>query len=523
MPEEAASADAAVRSQRRLFKGMERRRGIDGAARIEIEKQLFEVLDELLTAEGATHADESVQNPPRAVAVAMAQALFVQPHLGVIFGDVAPVGTEAFEAPPLTETDRPIVMAAESLSTALGLQVWELDDIREDIDRRVGSMLKQARALRWMWNHFGLPEASCEGLFRVLFPGAPGRVGHMAMVRRGAQLYALVGQDVPPPAESLYLPWVGVDPERTLHPLRTFGGKYVNSNVRRAMGRGIGAEDDEVVQLLDRMVTVLPRHATGPWLQRDTWRARGFASLTDVPSPYAACAWLSAALAPEDVAFGSFLRKDGARLVVGDARAAFDLLAVTRVDEVIRQLYGDIFARTQHDHADSPRWTGADVAMLDLERHLKTVLKPLIDWTENPRTAAAVASRLGLTADVVGRALNDVRSQWQEQQDAAWCGVSGDGQPRSAQSLIATHLALIRNGLREVVTREPDPRAPHREVALLFSAFYLGHQPLERLWHEVMDTTTWPATARIKDPITTWFWPIWQRMLNSWEDESTNP
>jgi hypothetical protein len=165
----------------------------------------------------------------------------------------------------------------------------------------------------------------------------------------------------------------------------------------------------------------------------------------------------------------------------------------------------------------------ADIALLDLERHMRTVLKPLIDWSESPRTAAAIASRLGVTADLVEKALGEVHGQWQEQLDAAWCGIPGDGQPRSAQALLATHLALIRSGLHEVIIREPDSRAPHREVALLFSAFYLGHQPLERLWHEVTDSTTWPATARIKDPVSTWFWPTWQRVLASWEDESTNP
>jgi hypothetical protein len=517
------SSDPSARSFRRLFKGLERRFGIDGAARIEIEKQLVEVLDELITTEGAPTIDALAGPPPRAVAVAMASAIYCQPHLGVIFGDVACVGTDEFESPYGIEPERPLVMNTDALGEALGLQAWELDDIREDVDRRVGLVLKQARALRWLWNHFGLPEASCEGLFRVLFPGAPGRISHLAMVRRGAQLYALVQQELPPQPEALFLPWTVIAADRAFHPLRTFGGRYVNNNVRRSLARGIGADDDEVVELLDRMVTVLPRTGTGVWLARDAWRARGFAMITDLPAAYSQNAWLAQPIEPEDVAFTSFLKREGDKLVAFDAAVAFDTLAVARVDEMIRQLYGEILARMQLADSAHPRHTPADLIPLDVERHLRAVLKPLLDWAESPRSAAWVAGNVGMSVESCAKALADVRSAWEAQLDAAWVGAPADGEPKNAQWLIASHLMVVRNGLFNVITRPTDPRAPHRDVALLFSAFYLGHQPLERLWAEANESTTWPAHARLTDPVGMWFWGTWQRILASWEDESTNP
>lgn len=496
---------------------------MDGAARIEIERQLVDVLDELSAADRRPPIEALRGVPPRAVAVAMAMAVYCQPHLGVIFGDVACIGTDEFEAPPAIEPERPIVMNTDALGEALGLQAWELDDIREDIDRRVGIVLKQARTLRWLWTHFGLPEASCEGLFRVLFPGAPGRIGPLAMVRRGAQLYALVQQEIPPPLEALYLPWAPVAAERAFHPLRAFGGRYVNNNVRRSLARGIGASDDEVVELLDRMVTVLPRTGTAAWLARDAWRARGFAMITDLPAPYAEGAWLSAPIEPEDVAFTSFLKPDGGLLVVHDAAIAFDGLAVARVDEMMRQLYGEILARKHLADANTPRHTIADLVPMDLERHLRAVLKPLIDWAESPRSAAWVAGNVGMSTEVCSWALAQVAREWTAQLEAAWIGAPRDNEPKNAQWLIASHLHLVGDGLHRALTRPADPRAPHRDIALLFSAFYMGHQPLERLWAEANESVMWPASARLTDPMDAWFWGTWQRLLASWEDESTNP
>lgn len=517
------SADPSTRSLRRLFKGLERRFGMDGAARTEIEKQLVEVLDELAALEARPPIAAMATTPPRAVAVAMASALYCQPHLGVIFGDVACIGTDEFEAPRPIEPERPLVMNTDALGEALGLQAWELDDIREDIDRRVGIVLKQARALRWLWTHFGLPEASCEGLFRVLFPGAPGRVGQLAMVRRGAQLYALVQQEIPPPVEALYLPWTPVSAERAFHPLRTFGGRYVNNNVRRSIARGIGASDDEVIELLDRMVTIIPRTGTGVWLARDAWRSRGLAMITDLPAPYNEGAWLSSPIEPEDLSFTPFLRVEGDRLVVHDAAIAFDSLAVARVDEMIRQLYGEILARMQLAEPNGPRHTIADLVPMDVERHLRAVLKPLLDWADSPRTAAWVAGNVGMSVPACARALVQVRAEWVAQLEAAWIGAPRDNDPKNAQWLIASHLVVVRDGLHRVLTREPDPRAPHRDVALLFSAFYMGHQPLERLWAEANESVTWPASAKLTNPMAESFWGTWQRVLASWEDESTNP
>lgn len=523
--ENPAPGERTARLLKRLAKGLERRHALEGAARVEVDRQIVEVLDEIVEVERQVSIDFLGSPPPRRVATSLATALFTQPHLAVMLRDLAVVGTEPIEGlldGPVEET--PILVAPEVLQDALGLPNWELEDIREDVDRRVGLVLKQSRALKWLWDHFGLPESSPEPLFRVLFPGAPGRIGGIDIARRGPQLYAFIVQDAVPPREALYLPWVPVDEEKSFHPLCTFRGKYVNANLRRAMGRGVGASEEETIELLDRMITILPRGAAPTFLLHDTWRARGMAGITDVPAPYGEASWLVRPLEPDDVPFAAWLvRDDDGKLLTKEVRAAFDVLAVPRVNEMLRQVYAELISRLHTEPADATGHSVDDLVLFDLERHLRSVLRPLLDWASSFKTAEHVAAQVGADVDEVSDLLTEAGKQWRAQLESAWVGVASDDH-RTVQTLLTMHLLLTRDALRRTLQRRRDPRAPHRDVLLLFAAIFLSQSPLERLWSDSTENATWPALPwRTTDIVSQFFWGAWNRVLDTVDDDVTIP
>lgn len=513
-----------ARLLKRLATGLERRKSLEGAARVEVDRQIVQVLDDIVDAERQVTIDFIGSPPPRRVATAIATALFTQPHLSVMLRDLAVVGTEPIEGViDGPEEEPPILLAPEVLQDALGLPNWELEDIREDVDRRVGLVLKQARALKWLWDHFGLPESSADPLFRVLFPGAPGRIGSIDIARRGPQLYALVGQEAVPALETLYLPWVAVDEEKSFHPLCTFRGRYVNANLRRALGRGVGASEDETIELLDRMVTILPRQAAPPFLVHDAWRARGLQGITDVPAPYGEPTWLVRALEPDDVSYGAWLLREEGKLVTKEVRAAFDVLAVPRVNEMLRQVYGELIARLHAENPDVEGHSVEDLVLFDVERHLRAVLRPLIDWATSFKTAEHVAAQVEASPEEVSDVLAEVAKQWTAQLETAWVGVASDDH-RTVQTLLTMHLLLTRDALRRTLRRRRDPRAPHRDVLLLFAAIFLSQSPLERLWSDSTENATWPALPwRTGEVVGQFFWGAWNRVLDSVDDEVTIP
>jgi hypothetical protein len=358
-------------------------------------------------------------------------------------------------------------------------------------------------------------------LFRVLFTAAPGRINQLGMVRCGSQLYAVTGQDAPPPVETMYLPWIPVDDEKAMHPLRTFTGKYVNAGLRKSLGRSIGASEEETIELLDRMVTVVPRTGCEAFVAHDGWRARGGQAISDLPSPYGACAWLVRPLAPEDVAYTSWLRHRDGKLEVRDVKAAFDVLALPRVNEMLRQVYGEMLARLQNENPHTAlAFSEADGILLDVERHLRGVLDPVIEWARSARTAAYIATSVGVSNEKVARALDDVAREWAGQLDTAWCAPPNEGQPRSVQALITDHLIVTRDTLRRLLARAPDARAPHRDVVLMFAAHWFATAPLERLWADATALPSGQSSSSV-DPIGHWFWPTWIRLLESSENHQT--
>lgn len=509
----ASPEERAARLIRRVFLGLERRTAMDGAARNEVDRQVCEALDELCDVERKAATEVLLGAPPRRVAVSMATALFCQPNLAVMFEDTAAEATAELEVPPPAAPGEPLLLADDALHETLGLAQWELEEIREDVDRRMGLLLKQVRAMRWLWSQYGLPEASADALFRMLFPGAPTRVGTLGIARRGAQLYAVAAQERDPGLESLYFPWLAED-ERCFHPLRTFRGRYVNQNLRKALGRAVGASEEEVVGLLEQMVTILPRQRHLDFLRTDTWRARGYAAVTEVPSAYARAAWIAQPIEYDAFDPPWIVRRDDG-LHVQAPTAAFDQMAAPRVDEMMRSLYGWMFARVMADDREATNHMAGDLLVLDMDRHLKAVLRPLIDWAKLPKTAAYIAQRRGVPGDKATAFFADLVKSWEKHLQLAWCGPPREEMPRSMSVILMHHVTVVQDGLRRGMRRRQDPRADHRDMLLLFLGYYLGSSPLDRIWQE--------ASAGVfpSDPAAQWFFALWSKVLDKPAEEDT--
>jgi len=462
--------------------------------------------------------------PPRRVAVAMALALHSQPHLTTTLHGAAREGTLSLEEPELHPFQPPLIVANEALESALGLSEWELDELREEIDRRASDQLKQHRCLEHLWTYFELPEGNIDLLFRVLFPGALRTRTRPEFLRRGAQLYALVEQDPAPPLTSLFLPWLPVDHQTTLPPLATFNHRAIDVGFRRSLSRSVGALPEEVDGLLDRMITILPLRGFEAFVNEDHWRASGFAAIAHLGHRYGSATWLTRAIAPRGAEWQRWLKaKDGQLEVQGDPRALFDALAMERVQEMTRQLYAGLLASVaiEPNHAEPGL---ADLRFYDVGRHLRRVLAPLLDWAGNGDTHRTIAAALNLDTEPVATKMLEIQTTWANQASRAWYGEPTEARRHSIQTILATHLIALHGSLRSLLRRSSDTRRDHRSMLLFFAAHYLGEARIERLWLKGLSDSIVEENEPLPPPediVGTWFWCTWQRLLAELPQDSS--
>ncbi len=510
---------------RRLFEALEKRSDLYGGEPIrDPDGSLTATLGALrncVTQPIRTQAAET--SPPRRVAVAMALAMHSQPHLASTFDFGANDGTEKIHERDHCPPEAPFVLSNEVLEEALGLSEWELDELREDIDRRASETLKQQRCLQFLWTHFGLPKGNIDGLFRVLFPGTPRTRQRPELLRRRTQLYAVVQQELSPPAQSLYISWLPLNPEKILAPLSTFNHRSVDVGLRRSIGRSIGADETEVSGLLDGMVTILPRYGVERFLELDQWRSSGYATIADLCKDYVGSAWLTRRIEADGAEWKRWLRaKDGRLEILGEERSLLDALAMPRVQAMMRQLYGAVVAGVDSEEADHEPGLD-DLRLYDLGRHLRLVLHPLLEWVNDARTHAHIAGSLGLELGTVVEKMTQVGDTWADQAGRAWYGPPTASRRHSIQTILTKHLIALHASLRRMTHRIPDSRWGHRSLLLLFTAHYLAEARIERLWLKGLSDSIVDEESPLPPPedvVGTWFWCTWQRLLNQIDVES---
>jgi len=426
--------------------------------------------------------------PPRAIAASMANAVYAQPHLSVTF----PKGQSAREAP--------FTISTEALSAALGLEVWELDDLREEVDRRASSFLMQLRAMKWLRARFdGSPDHHLT-LFRALFPGSsPEQMRSMHF--DGSRLYIAVqgSEDADPLAT--YLGWT--HPKGPAGAVR-FESRYVDVGMRRRMAVSIGGSDETIRVLLERIVclTTSPRPEI---LLADRWRSEGWSHLTGLGSPPSASASYTLPLIAGQIDHTTFFNQVDDKLGLRAVRASFDHLALPRLEGATRDMYAAMMAKVLSGGSRLPL-----SALFDVRGHMKTVFEPLITWTTRSSTVTHLARTLDTTPGAARVLLHQVQSDWVAQSRGAWGGVPTEANPDTVRGILSAHLACTYESLMELWLQPADMRFPHRGLLLLFSADHHHNAQLARLWLPKRGLIPQP-----EDAVGSWFWHCWQRILDA--------
>lgn len=432
--------------------------------------------------------------PPRPIAIAMAQALFSAPHLSRTLSVYT------------TASDTEVFQPTESLAEALGLPLWHLEEIRAEVDLQVAGVLKQSRALHWLWQRAGNPRVQPEPLFQMLFPGVTEPQAHH-FAYRGCRLYAVMAQDVPPPPESLYLQWLPGSERWTCIPNSHFAARYLDPSVRRGVARAIGADDDEIITLLDACICTVPTEDEQSFIRRDRWRNEGWAALTGLGRAEQGSAWLTLPLARDAIGPEGWLEATDKGLTLTQTRRLFDRHAMARLRTMMHGLYSEISARLLAGLTIEPH---NQAWLFDLDPYIQRVLQPLLDWAAAPQAQAWLADELGVSNAHVGAAMSQVREGWLKAARTSWGGKPTEQRPFTVQSILAVHLALCQSSLHRLYRQEPDERASHHRMLLLFFAHYHHNAPLGRLWRS--EGGSLPAP---EDAVGEWFWGTWLRVLDA--------
>lgn len=438
-------------------------------------------------------ADTAV--PPRAVAAAIAQALFSAPH------------TSRTLAVASTAGELPVVRATDGLGVELGLDPTEMEALRATTDRRVADALQQIRALQWLWRRAGNPRTDPSGLAALLFPHrADLPVARFA--NHGSRLYAVVPMARPCPPEALYLPWLPDAPTWTAPPHGTFNARLVDDGTVRALGRAVGTTPEAARTLLARMVCVVPEGEETTFFRHDRWRSEGWAALTGLADPVPGGGWLTAPAGTDELLpDGLLARTDDGGLAVQGARRAFDRAARARVTVLLHGLYAELCARAMQRQGIPP--SGQPV-LYDLAPYIQRALRPLLDGCGRADIHRHIADRHGVSVDIARAAMARLGETWTDLARASWGGAPGPDRPVTIQGLLAAHLARVQSSVERLRRMPSDPRADHHRVLLLFLAHHMVDAPIGRLWR--------PVDGAVPDPedvVGRWFWPLWQRSLDA--------
>jgi hypothetical protein len=457
--------------------------------------------------------------PPRGASTAMAMAVYAQPHLSTTL--VGPrTSTTQLDEPPPRVADLPPLPSTEQLERALGLPAWELDDLREEVDQVAGMVLKQQRALNWMWTHFRLdaPQADTRSLLRILHPGAAASSrGQVAIARRGSQLYILIPHGAARTPSSLYLSWLA----ESKPVIPRFESRYVDQGLVRSLTRSIGASDQEIRSTLDQMVTVIPWAKAETFLVHDQWRSRGHASLTRLGWPYSGVKPLHDQLSADGAHWRQWLTVNEGKLRLrSKATSIFDRLAVDRLRCMLHETYAEILARVDAEHRTRQPGPAADeLPIYNTSRHLRKVLGPLLHWVNSAKTHDFVASATAVKLASVEETFAELARSWSQHAEDSWFAPP-QGDRLSIQVVLLEHLVALQHSLRALAHRSTDNRYFHWDTLLLFAGIYLREAPIERLWSRrptSEDSTSNQADAAAPD----WFWGSWTRILDQVEEHNT--
>jgi hypothetical protein len=421
--------------------------------------------------------------PPHGAAVAMAYAVYAQPHLVATLGNFP---------------EQALTVPVEVLEQRLSLSRAEIEQIRDEVDARAVLLLRQRRVVSWLAGHFGLrsPVSDEEGelrlsgpaAFHALFPGCED-LRFVSFEVRDLRIYAMVAPLGMSPDPS-HLDAIDADDAAGL--TGRFQGRYVDRGIQRQLQRALALTDEEVVMILDRAVALVPADRAEEWLELDRWRAEGLAGLSGLDETIR-LRGLGGPTGPDGVAWSDWIVREGDRLVTTRSKANFDALAMRRVGELARLVYADLLASAWSGRIED---ASTRARLFDLEPAFEAVLQPLIDWTSDAATVSEIARLYSVDPAEVRAVLETVRREWQRQASRGWGGRPSAQLPATVLALFLVHLAALESSLRLAVGEDDGTEG----VLMLFLGRWLASAPLGRLW--LTPEGDLPAP---EDPVSQWF------------------
>lgn len=458
--------------------------------------------------------DQLERKPPRSVASAMASALFAQPHLSALRGMGTAFSSRALAVPSLDTADPPLLTDIALLSVTLGLPQWELEDLREEIDRRAGEWVRQVRLVDWLWRRFDR-QAHPESFFLSLLPCSPKDVKQAHVIARNGRLYLAVKRPATDTPLGLFLGWEERLSSRDL--VAGFDSQFVSEDLLSSIVRVHGMGRAEACAMLDNIVTVIPLDDAPRHLTADAWRASGFATLTRLGAGRSRKALRRGPLRPDQTGWDQWLEvSEGCVSLGGSAEILFDELATERVQAMCGPLYAALMSTHEAPGFERSNTHPERLGVLHVKRHLNPVLSPLLQWVSSDEIRTHIAASLGVDqAQQVEPLMNRLRTRWTLRYQEHWVGYLGED-ASTVEAKLFEHLLCLTGALNQLVLIPTDARSPHRDTARLFLAYYLCGAPVQRLWTPHLGIPSSDGAPNLKeDVLSDWFLGLWTRILNA--------
>ena len=333
------------------------------------------------------------------------------------------------------------------------------------------------------------------------------------MVCRQNRIYILVPDLSERSPIELYLPWEIPTSNR----LSRFDNRYVDSQLLDAMARTHGLTPQDARTILGKTILVVPSGTADRFIHYDTWCARGVSALTGLePRTSDGTLWQTAPTL-EGLRWQKWIRKteDGTLTLRTSASNVFDILATPRATDMTRALHCAVIALAEDTGFETSERIGLQLAVLDVERHLRRCLSPLIQWASSEEARRAVGKQTGCDVETIVRPFMDhVLNAWTERLQEQWIGLPESTEPCFKHTLLK-HLLGLRHTLQNVLLIPADARAHHTDIARLFCGFLYSEAPLQDLWTPSIKSQQEEALGATEDTLSQWFFGTWARVLDA--------
>ena len=457
--------------------------------------------------------DQIDVKPPRPIASAMACALFAQPHLSMLRSFGRECASRMLAVPSLPEPDPPLITDHESMSVALGLRSWELDEFREEIDRRAGEWVRQVRLADWLWQTFERHEHP-ETFFLSLLPCNKSDIQKAQVILRRGRLYLAVERPAMDSPLGMFLGWEEHPPSGS-H-IAGFDSLCVSEDLLLSIRNVHGMPPVEARAMLDSVVAVIPLDQAARYLDADQWRTGGFATLTKLGSGRSRKAMRPRPLAEDQIGWDQWLVAEGGAVSIhGRPEDLFDELATERVQAMCSPLYAAILSTHKAPGFERANTHFERLGPLHVERHPTQVLSPLLDWASSNDTRDHIAHTLCMDRTThIDPVMDTLNTRWTHHYQEKWAGLV-DTNHVKVERRILEHLLQLKASLNGLQMIPADARSPHLDAARLFVAYYLSGSPVQRLWTpDSSNSAVASAKDGQEDVLSDWFLGLWTRTLD---------